>query len=182
MQYAFFNLVGAAPWPVLGWYDTDVLEYATLPPASQLLPLTAAQWSARLTGQWAVSGGALVAYTPPAPTLTPAQAAAAAYAAFIAAGLTVTSTATPALNGVYAIDPGTQSEMQVEANFIAQFAEFTNGTTSNLVWPLANGTLVTFPTTASFLALVKAAGQQVAAAKVAVMQGSTVMPSGTASL
>jgi hypothetical protein len=51
---------------VIGWYDTAALAYPNLPPTANLLVLTAPQWTARLTGCWAVSGGALVAYTPPA--------------------------------------------------------------------------------------------------------------------
>jgi hypothetical protein len=98
------------------------------------------------------------------------------YGAFIAGGLTVTSTATPALNGVYPIDAQTQVDISTEAAFISTFGEFTSGGTSNLPWTLANGALVTFPTTAEFLSFAKAAGQTVAAAKLAAAQGSP-MPS-----
>lgn len=64
-QYAQYNPAVAAPSPVMGWYDTAVFDYPNLPPAADLLEMTAEQWDARMTGLWAVSAGALVAYTPP---------------------------------------------------------------------------------------------------------------------
>lgn len=58
-QYANYDPTVAAPSPVLGWYDTGV--HQNLPPASNLLELTPAQWAARLTGLWAVAASELVA-------------------------------------------------------------------------------------------------------------------------
>lgn len=79
-QYAQYNPSVTAPSPVTGWYDTGALTYPNLPPPNDLLAVTADQWNARLTNPsaWAVSAGALVAYTPPAPpvdTRVPAKAA-----------------------------------------------------------------------------------------------------------
>ncbi len=117
---------------------------------------------------------------PAAPTA--AQLSATAYAEFITNGLTVTSTGTPALNGVYGLDPQTQSDLAVEAQFISTFGEFTNGGTVALQWPLQNATLVSFPTTTEFLALAKVSGQKVAAAKLAMGQASAAMPAATATI
>jgi hypothetical protein len=64
-QYASFDHTVSDPKPVKGWYDTGALTYPSLPASADLLELTSEQWAARLTGQWAVSGGALVPYTPP---------------------------------------------------------------------------------------------------------------------
>ena len=72
--YAHFDSTVTAPSPVIGWYDTGLYAYS-LPATNDLLALTSAQWATRLSGLWAVSAGALVAYTPPAPTLTLAQQA-----------------------------------------------------------------------------------------------------------
>lgn len=75
-QYAYFDHTAAAPAPVLGWYDTDVAEHKNLPASADLLALTPAQWAARSTQRWAVSGGALVAYAAPTlPTAAPAVTA-----------------------------------------------------------------------------------------------------------
>lgn len=45
---------------VVGWYDTDETTYPTLPPASELLEVSAAEWAARLANP---SGWAVVAVT-----------------------------------------------------------------------------------------------------------------------
>ena len=78
VAYAKFDPAIPAPSPVNGWYNTAIRPYLKLPPASQLLELTDQQWAAHYanTNGWAVSAGALVAYTPPPPTLTLAQQAA----------------------------------------------------------------------------------------------------------
>ncbi len=85
-KYAQYNPSLAAPSPVIGWYDTDNYTYPNLPAASGLLEITEAQWQARLTNPsgWAVSSGALVAYTPPAPVVTLAQAQTTALASLLA--------------------------------------------------------------------------------------------------
>jgi hypothetical protein len=181
-QYAQYNPNVAGPSPVTGWYDTELFGYPNLPPASDLLEVTAAQWAARLSNPpgWAVSNGALVAYTPPPPVPTLAQQA----AALIAGGITITSTGTAALNGVYNVQSGVpfgQEDIATEAQFISTYGEFTNGATTNLQWPLLNGTFVAFPTTAAFLAFAKAAAQFIAAVKLAVGQGAA-LPAATATI
>src|SRR6185437_1503475 len=127
--------------------------------------------AAMTTAQIAAVEAVYAAHNPDAPPPA-AQLAAAAYDAWIGAGLTVTSIGTPALAGVYAIDPQTQSDIAVEAQFISTFSEFTNGGTVDLLWPLPNDSEVTFPTTVAFMAFAKGAGQKVAAAKAAIVQGS----------
>ena len=116
---------------------------------------------------------------PPAPTL--AQQAAAA----IAAGLTITSTSTPALNGTYAVASGVpfgREDIGTEAQFVSTFSEFTNGTTT-LDWPLIDGkTFVTFPTTASFMAFAKAAAQFYAACKAVAATGAGSLPAASATI
>jgi hypothetical protein len=142
---------------------------------SAIAPAPQVGWSAtNASGVWTFNGPA----APPAPTL--AQQA----ATLIAGGITVTSTNTEALNGVYTIQAGLpfgQEDIATEAQFIAQFGEFTNGSTANLQWPLMSGTFVVFPTTAEFLAFAKAMGQFVAAVKLAVGQ-SAALPSATATI
>lgn len=48
------------PAPVIGWYDTDELDYPSLPASSELITLTDAEWDARMDAQWYVQNGALV--------------------------------------------------------------------------------------------------------------------------
>ena len=90
-----------------------------------ITPAPAQNWTATETdGVWSFAA-------PVAPTPTLAQAA----AALVAAGLTVTSTSTPALNGVYNVQSGVsfgQQDIATEAQFISTFSEFSNGTTTAL--------------------------------------------------
>lgn len=138
---------------------------------SSVSPAPQVGWTAAQTnGAWSFTAPP----APPAPTA--AQVAATAYAAFIADGLNVTSTGTSALNGVYPIDASSQQDIATEAQFISTFSEFTNGTTTNLLWQLRNGNPVTFPTTAEFMAYAKVAAQTVAAAKLAVAQAAAMPP------
>ncbi len=68
--YALYDASASQPAPVMGWIDAwSLSDTAWLPPASQMQALTADQWSARLPTGQAVQSGAIVAYTPAAPTL-----------------------------------------------------------------------------------------------------------------
>ena len=175
-KYAQFDSAAVAPAPVIGWYDTDALTYPNLPASADLLELTATEWADRLAGFWAVSAGKLVSYTPPVVPPTLAQQAASA----LAAGLTITSTSTPALNGTYAVASGVpfgREDIGTEAQFISTFSEFTNGT-QTLEWPLIDGkTFVTFPNTATFMNFAKAAAQYYAAVKAVAATGQGSFPS-----
>lgn len=71
--YASYDPNQTQPVQVSGWYES--LNYPKLDfTAPGFLEITAAQYQARYTGDWAVNGGALEAYTPPALTLADAQA------------------------------------------------------------------------------------------------------------
>lgn len=177
-QYAYFQNDGSNNGVVIGWYDTDANTYSSLPAAADLLAVTAAQWTAHLSnpGGYQVVAGALQSYTPPPPTLTAAQQSLAAYNSFISGGLNVTFTSTPALTGTYAIDPVSQANIVAENVYVQQYATFTNGTTTSLIWPLANNTTVTFPSITEWNNFAKAVAQQVAAAKLALAQVSASMP------
>lgn len=123
---------------------------------------------------WTYASGAFTAPTVTPPAVTPQSA----YAAFLAAGAIVTSTGTPALNGTYAIDAETQISITTEAAFINAFSEFSNGTTTNFPWQLANGTkVVQFPNTTAFMNFTKAIATLVTTAKLSMNAGLTTMPS-----
>jgi hypothetical protein len=125
-----------------------------------------------------VGGGFVAPPAPAAPAITPAAAAAAQYAAAIAAGLAVTSTGTPTLDGVYGIEPSDVSDIMAEVQFIAAFAEFTNTTTTMLLWTQQGSAVpVAFISTAQFMSFAKQAAQYVAACKLAA---DTVAAGGTA--
>ena len=55
-KYASFD--PNAPYPVTGWFDTDVINYLNLP--TGLLELTQTQWDNRMTSAWFVADGNLV--------------------------------------------------------------------------------------------------------------------------
>jgi len=64
-RYAHFDPAAPAPAPVLGWYDTDLLDYGDkLPSPAALLLLTDPQWAGRLTATQGVQGGTLVPAPP----------------------------------------------------------------------------------------------------------------------
>lgn len=177
-QYAYFKNDGSNNGVVVGWYDTDANTYASLPVATDLLAVTSAQWTAHFAnpGGYQVVSGALQSYTPPPPVLTGQALSAANYNAFIAGGLNITFTSTPALTGTYAIDPVSQANIVAENVYVQQYAAFTNGTTNSLIWPLANNTTVTFPSITEWNNFAKVVAQQVAAAKLALAQASASMP------
>ena len=107
---------------------------------------------------WVAAGNTPTPYTPPAPT--PAQQAAEA----IAAGITVTSASTPAINGTYACDAAAVADIGAETLSVIVTQQFTNGATS-IQWPLADGTLVTFPSPQVFQAWAVAVSRYVSACK-----------------
>jgi hypothetical protein len=177
-KYAQYDPSVVAPAPVIGWYDTDILQYPNLPAASDLLELSEVQWEGRTAGPscWAVSAGDLVAYTPPVPPLTLAQQA----AVLIAGGLTITSGGTPALNGTYAADPQTVSYINSELNAIMLNGTFADGA-ATVEWPDAAGALHTF-NVVEFKALASALGAFVAGIRKCVIgvSGAALPPAGAA--
>lgn len=106
-RFASFDHTVTPPCPVTGWYDTDLFTYPVMPPGYNLQEVTDNTFwtTGRFVGQWGVAAGAFVDITPapPAgPTVLQQQASAALFA-----GIQLTSIATPALDGSYAVDPGT---------------------------------------------------------------------------
>ena len=150
------------------------IEATTFPVHPDLAWVTIPSGTTVAVGWTYASGTFTAPPAPPAPTL--AQQAAAA----LGAGLTITSTSTPALNGTYAVASGVpfgREDIGTEAQFISTFSEFTNGT-QTLEWPLIDGkTFVTFPNTATFMNFAKAAAQYYAAVKAVAATGQGSFPS-----
>ncbi|MGH6976700.1 MAG: hypothetical protein ACREED_06715 [Stellaceae bacterium] len=88
--------------------------------------------------------------------------------AALAAGIAITSTGTPSLNGTYALDPQTRSNITAEQVYIATKGTFTNGLATK-PWPDKSGALHTFQTTAEFTAFAVAVAQYVDALNTALL-------------
>ena len=172
-QYAHYDHTAASPARVTGWFDTDALSYPSLPSSADLLPLTTAQWDARLAdpNAWAVSGGTLMSYTPPMPTPpTLAQQAVAA----LAAPYTITDTGTPADGGTYTIDATALAHINAEVTSLILNSVFTDGT-ATVAWPDTSGAVHTF-TVEEFKVFATAVGSYVAALYKCVNGVSTTLP------
>lgn len=177
-QYAAFNSSIPSPSPITGWYDTEFATYPNLPPASDLLEVTPAQWAARLENPsgWAVSNGALVAYTAPVPSPTLAQQAAAA----LSAGLAITSTGTPALDATYPCDANAQAQISAEVISLMLNGTFADGTTS-IDWVDINRTGRTM-TVVQFKAVATAIGAYVSGLTKCINGQATALPSDSATI
>ena len=96
-----------------------------------------------------------------------AQALIAQAQAALSAGVTIQSASTAALNGTYACDPQTISDIQAETVFLlVNGGQFTAGT--SLQWPDASGTLHTFTTAAQFQAWATAIARYVGAIRLVI--------------
>ena len=156
---------------ILQWQDTAAFGYPAPAPGTAVLPVSAAQWSAQ-SGSFYVAGGLQAAGTAPAVTLTPAQQAQAA----LAAGVTVTSTGTPALDGTYPTSGPIWSDLKDEALFIASFGEFSSGA-ATISFALSPSSVVTFTAPAQLQAVVKAIGQYQTTLKTIIATGAGTLPS-----
>jgi hypothetical protein len=103
------------------------------------------------------------------PTL-PQQAA-----ELLSAGLTITSTSTPAIDGTYPATPNAVSYVQAEMLSILANGTFADGATT-LQWADATGALHTFPSVAVFKLFATAIGTFVAAATKVQIGASTILP------
>jgi len=180
-QYATFDHTVPEPSPVTGWYDNDIVVYPNFPDDADLLLMTAEQWVARMSQYWAVENGTLVPYTPPAPTLTPDQLAAAELATHIATGISITGNA--GLVATYALDPVSTAEIFQLGLYASQFDTFPGGTTQ--AYPDATGIPHTF-TVAQFVAFLRAVAPLVSAlttqASIMAHGGTAVWPQQTANI
>jgi hypothetical protein len=98
----------------------------------------------------------------PLSTWTAQQAAVASAQAALAAGLQITSTAYPALDGTYAATPAAQANISSTMLSIVVTSKFPGGA-STMAWYDQAGAVHTFPTTAEFQAFAVAEAAFVAA-------------------
>ena len=120
--------------------------------------------------------GVLAANYPAGWPQTPAQQALAA----AAAGLTITSTSTPALSGTFSVSASSLSYIQGEMLAVAVNATFADGTTS-VVWQDMAGTSHTF-NVAQFKAFSIAVANYVANLGKVIGGLSTTLPASTATI
>jgi hypothetical protein len=107
-RYANYDHTVTPLSPVLGWYDTDVFYYPSLPPVEDLIIVTdSTTWNNRTTGQWGVQAGVIIPIVTPSPTTPLQQSAIAA----IYAGIVLTSIGTGTLNGTYDVSPPSQTSI-----------------------------------------------------------------------
>jgi hypothetical protein len=128
------------------------------------------------------------AWTFAAPVVVPPSAAAVATASFtaaIAAGVTISSTSTPALNGIYGLDDVSLNRITAEQVYIATKGTFTNGGATRS-WKDMAGAPHTFPSTAAFTSFAEAVAQYedalIAAYDAAIAGGTWTAPTQPAAL
>lgn len=116
-----------------------------------------------------------VTRTPAVTNLPPERAAKnqaiAAFEALAAAGLSITSTGTPALTGTYPTDLESQAKMTSVAAYINANAKFP-AAVAHMPIPLLNGSAAVASTTAEYLAVVSAIADFVTACDLALDTGS----------
>ena len=98
---------------------------------------------------WSFDGANYTAPVITPPVLTSAQQIALAVQNAIGAGLTVNSTSTPAINGLYAIDQPAQLNIAAVTNYILVNNDFPGGV-ATYPWADLNGNFHVFPTVALF--------------------------------
>jgi hypothetical protein len=89
------------------------------------------------------------------PTLTPAQVASALAETTLLAGLNITSTSTPAINGLYSLTPTSQNNINATITYILLNGTFPGGG-STMAWADASGNPHVFPSIAEFKAFATA--------------------------
>lgn len=118
-------------------------------------------------------------FAPPPPPAPPTLAQQAA--SLLAAGLTIASTGTPAIDGVYACDPATRATIaEVVAGINAGDGFPGDGPTFDFV--LANGDVVTFPATSVFLTAARAVRNFIYACAQVINGRSDVLPSASVTI
>lgn len=136
-------------------------------------PCTQEQYDA--AGSWTTFVDGTIVIGSPPPANLAEQAAAA-----LAAGLTVTSTKTPARNGIYPCDPDTQSHIQAEMIAILINGAFADGG-STVDWPDITGASHSFDI-ASFKALASAIGIFAALSLRVIRTNAGTLPSASATI
>jgi hypothetical protein len=61
-RFAQYDPKAEQPAPVIGWYDTDILDYPNLPGEKELIQMTDSQWAKHFNSPngWNVNNGKLI--------------------------------------------------------------------------------------------------------------------------
>ena len=180
--FAQYDPSAITPAKIIGWYNTGARSYPNLPSASNLLEISEAEWQAHYANPdgWAVAGGALVAFTPPAPVLTLAQQAANA----AVAGLTVALSGTMTLAAtLFPTDATTQQKLVAVSATLLETGDFPGGGTT---YPMVDSSGAWYTFTASqYKAVAGAIAAYVAACDLIAAgnpRGATALPANTVSI
>lgn len=144
---------------------TTLAQFFNASVAAQFVPVG----NANPQQNWLYDGHNFSAPPAPSPPTLAQQAQSA-----LNSGITVNSTGTPALNGIYACDLETRSNLQAQVISILLNGTFTNGTAS-LQWPDISGAMHTFDVT-HFKAFATAIGNAVGTLKQIIATGAGTLP------
>ena len=155
-KFAAYNASGA----ITAFYDSID---SPVPSGVIAIEITDAQWQECLaTPGYTVANGDLVAPAAPTAAELAAQQLAATVAAAFAAGLTITSTSTPAINGTYAVDQSAQTRISAIETAILKNGAFPGSNGTQMAYPDISGKLTVFPSTALFSEFATAVADYVA--------------------
>ncbi|KAA1013042.1 hypothetical protein FVF58_09635 [Paraburkholderia panacisoli] len=172
-QKVYYDVTTGA---ITGMYDDAVRPSPSVPNGQAALAVTPAQW-VQIGPEWGVVNGTLT--TLPVVVSTPSLAQQAQGA--LSAGLTITSTGTPALDGVYSVNSTAQQNITATQLYVTVNGKFP-GSSGTMSWSQANGSVVTFPSVAEFQAFASAVASYVADLQEIILTNSGSLPEATATL
>ncbi|HEY1441395.1 MAG TPA: hypothetical protein VGF65_11265 [Mycobacterium sp.] len=139
---------------VIGWYDTDLLDYPTLPPSEAMFQVTEAEWEGRManTAGWAVdASGRLIEHA--AQPLEPPTLADHAYMA-LNQPATIECASMPELNANYSVTDEARTRMSSVVGLYNATGRLSRAGDS-IEWVDVAGSVYTWPA-AQFLNFVEA--------------------------
>ena len=160
---------------IMQWQDTALFGYAPPPANAALLTVTASEWANR-AGNFYVAAGVITPGSAPI-VLSPAQQA----TALISGGITITSTGTPALDGVYACDATAQSNLQAVQTYILTNGKFP-GSSGTYPWLDTSGAAHIFPSITEFEAFASRVADFVADCTLIMLTNSGTLPPASATI
>ncbi|WDD94657.1 hypothetical protein Bsp3421_004791 [Burkholderia sp. FERM BP-3421] len=173
-KFAAFGATGA----IITFYDSDD---SPVPSGVAVIEITDQQWQSCLENPgYTVSDGALVPPAPPTTAEVAAQELLLSAQSMFSAGIAISSTSTPALNGTYACDQLSQMDIIAIETSINAGKGFPGGATT-FNYPDVSGVMHAF-SEANFTNFAAAVRNYVYALKSVIAGVSTTLPSSTAEI